>query len=141
MSSGRALLIGPGRNDGGHLYLTLSRCWHTDAMNRALVAVEATVGVSAEEFVAAWTEVVDDDTSAPPPQVEAATGATFLPGLTELVVIPLAVNMASAVLYDLIRRALRQAGKRHEVTEVELAEITTAQGDRVVVARARREVS
>jgi hypothetical protein len=109
-------------------------------MSRTLVAVDASVGVSPKEFAAAWGEEPEAVEAGPATLVVAPEGA-FLPGLAELVVVPLAVNLASAVVYDVVRRALRRAAGRREVEEVEVVEFTSANGDRVVVARARREIS
>ena len=104
------------------------------------MAVDPSVGVGADAFVVAWADEPDAD-AAGAPRVEHVPEGTLLPGLTELVVVPLAVNLAAAVVYDVVRRVLRRAGVRREVSEVEVVEFTSANGDRVVVARARREVS
>ncbi|WP_089158127.1 hypothetical protein [Micromonospora sp. NBS 11-29] len=109
-------------------------------MNHTVVAVDASVGVSAAAFVKAWNEE-PDAAEAGPAELAHVPPGSFLPGVTELVVVPLAVNLAAAVVYDLVRRVLRRAGTRREVSEVEVVEFTSADGDRVVVARARREVS
>ncbi len=66
----------------------------------------------------------------------------LVPGLVELVVIPLAVNLASNVLYDLVRRLVRRAQPADgERTELEVTEITTGRDDRVVVVRSAAERS
>jgi hypothetical protein len=103
-------------------------------MGRLLVAVDPAVGVEPADLVVAW----NDDREAAglgAASVESPNGEVLLPGLLELVAIPIAVNLASAVLYDVVRRLVRR--RRPEVTgpELELVEITTAQGDRVVVVR------
>jgi hypothetical protein len=59
----------------------------------------------------------------------------------EWVLLPVAVNMASSALYELVRRLVVRAGSRKEVSEVEVVEFTSGGGDRVLVVRARREVS
>jgi hypothetical protein len=103
-------------------------------MKRLLVAVDSAVGVEPTGLAAAWND--DREASAlGTASVESPNGEVMLPGLLELVTIPIAVNLASAVLYDVIRRLVRR--RRPEVTgpDLELVEITTAQGDRVVVVR------
>lgn len=109
-------------------------------MSRTLVAVDASVGVSSAAFATAWGEE-PDAVAAGPAKVEGVPEGSFLPGVAELVLVPLAVNLASSVVYDLVRRVLRRAAGGREVSEVEVVEFTSANGDRVVVARARREVS
>jgi hypothetical protein len=109
-------------------------------MNRTLVAVDATVGVSARAFAEAWAQE-PDAAAAGPAKVEEAQEGTFLPGVAELVWVPLAVNLAAAVVYDLVRRVANRAARPREVSEIEIVEFTTATGDRVVVTRAKRESS
>jgi hypothetical protein len=110
-------------------------------MSRTVVAVDASVGVSAELFAAAWAEE-PDAVAAGPATAEAVPEGTFLPGVNELVLVPLAVNLAAAVVYDLVRRVVARAARpTREVSEIEVVEFTTAAGDRVVMTRARREVS
>jgi hypothetical protein len=126
-------------------------------MSRVVLAVDAGVGITAQEFVVAWGQ--DEQASAAGPvRAELAGGQVFVPGLVEWVVLPLAVNLASSVLYDVVKRVLGRArsGKTSEptepteateateateVSEVEVREFTTAAGDRLVVVRSRREVS
>ncbi|WFE26974.1 hypothetical protein O7623_27530 [Solwaraspora sp. WMMD791] len=109
-------------------------------MGRVMVAVDASVGVSPEQFAASWDAEPDTADLGPATLLPVREG-TFLPGLTELVVVPMAVNLAAAVIYDLVRRVLARSARRREVTEVEVVEVTTAAGDRIVVARSRRESS
>jgi hypothetical protein len=109
-------------------------------MNRTLVAVDATVGVSAQAFAEAWAQE-PDAAAAGPVKVEELPEGSFLPGVTELVWVPLAVNLAAAVVYDIVRRVAGRAAHRREVSEIEIVEFTTASGDRVVVTRAKRESS
>lgn len=120
-------------------------------MGRVVLAVDAGMGVSPGEFVVAWGQ--DEQASAAGAvRVEPAGGQVFLPGVVEWVVLPLAVNLASSVLYDLVKRVLGRARSDvvsevsevsavSELSEVEVSEFTTAAGDRLVVARSRREVS
>jgi hypothetical protein len=49
---------------------------------------------------------------------------------------------AAAVVYDVVRRVVSRATRRpREVSEIEIAEVTTAGGDRVVMVRAKRDLS
>lgn len=110
-----------------------------------VVVVDPGLGVSAEQFAAAWN--VDPDAAGRGvARVEPAAERAFVPGLVEWVVLPLAVNLLSSAVYDVIKRvATRNSGRRkevrREVSEVEVVEFTSAGGDRVLVVRSRREVS
>ncbi|GLY96268.1 hypothetical protein Acsp02_35230 [Actinoplanes sp. NBRC 103695] len=105
------------------------------------MAVDGSVGVSAREFAAGWVQEPDAVEAGPAVAEELPEGA-FLPGVTELVVVPLAVNLAAAVVYDVVRRVVSRASRRpREVSEIEIAEVTTAGGDRVIVVRAKRDLS
>jgi len=96
--------------------------------------------VSAKDFVVAWDEDAEA-VAAGAVRVEPAGGEVFLPGLVELVVLPFVVNIASTVLYDVVKRVVGRARKVREESELEVVEFTTAAGDRLVVVRARRVVS
>lgn len=102
---------------------------------RLVVAVDPSVGVEAGVFASAW----DADAEAAvlgSAVVEAAGGRAFVPGLVELVAIPLAVNLASSALCALVARLIG-ARKDHGV-DVEVVEVTVTDGDRVVVVRTSR---
>ncbi|MEV4643241.1 hypothetical protein AB0J80_38505, partial [Actinoplanes sp. NPDC049548] len=62
---------------------------------------------------------------------------TFFPDVAELVGVPLAVNVASSVVYDLLRRLVVQQRPAVDATELELVE-TVSGDDRVVVVRVHR---
>jgi hypothetical protein len=109
-------------------------------MSRVLVAVDPSVGVDPAGFVAAWGEV-PEAAQAGPARVESVAPGQFVPGVAELIWVPLAVNLVSSAVYDVVRRVVQRARRGREVSEVEIVEFTSAGGDRVVVARARREVS
>jgi hypothetical protein len=107
-------------------------------VDRLLVALDSSVGVAAEDLALVWRE--DPEAAVlGEPSVGRPGGEVFLPGLLELVVVPLAVNVASTVLYELVRRlVVRSKGKPPaEVADLELVESSTAAGDRVVVVRMR----
>ncbi|MEU0548762.1 hypothetical protein [Micromonospora sp. NPDC005979] len=105
-------------------------------MARLVVAVDPAVGVEPAALAKAWDsdeEAAGLGTAA----VQPSSPGAFLPGLAELIWVPLAVNLASSVLYDLLRRLLVQQRPAVDVTELELAE-TVSGDDRVVVVRVRR---
>jgi hypothetical protein len=53
----------------------------------------------------------------------------------ELITIPLAVNVASNVIYDLLRRLVSRLRANQHHQNFEVIELTTTQNDRVVVVR------
>ena len=83
-------------------------------MDRLFVVVAPDTGIAPGALAAAWN--ADGEASAAGmARVEAAGGRDFFPGLVELVVIPLAVNLASSAGYDLLKgliARLRPAGRR-----------------------------
>ncbi len=111
-------------------------------VGRLLVALDPGVGVSPVDLAVRW-DADAEARSLGAARVEAPRGEVLVPGLVELVVIPLAVNLASNVLYDLVRRLVRrsQPSADGERMELEVTEITTGQGDRVVVVRSAAERS
>jgi hypothetical protein len=109
-------------------------------MDRIVVAVDDSVGISPQAFADAWAQEPEATEAGPSAKVEATPGGSFLPDVAEMVIVPMAVHITSTMLYNLVRRVLKRAGSRHEITELEVAEFSSASGDRVVVARARREV-
>ncbi|GAA1383944.1 hypothetical protein [Catellatospora chokoriensis] len=114
-------------------------------MDRLLVVVDPEVGVPASAFAAGWG--ADPRASEiGPAVVEPSSGEVFLPGLVELVVVPVAVNLATSVLYDLVKRIVTAArksgsGAPGEVEALEVQDLARANGDRLVVVRWRRERS
>lgn len=108
-------------------------------MDRVTVTIDPSVGVSPADFVAAWGQDADAMATGTA-RVEKARGEVFVPGLVELVVVPLAVNLVSSALYDLVRHIVMKARRGKEVSEVEVVELATAEGERLVVVRCRREL-
>lgn len=102
-----------------------------------LVALDPAVGVSPESFAADW-EADEQTRRLGAVRLEAPRGQEFVPGLLELVVIPIAVSVASGVLTDLIRRLVGARRPSPGDRELEVVE-TTSRGDRVVVVRLRGE--
>lgn len=105
---------------------------------RVVLAVDPGAGVSPAELAVSW-DADEQARSIGVAAVEAAPSGAYLPGLLELVIIPVAVNLASGVLYDVVKRLVQRSRREPAgVSEVEIAESTTERGDRVVVIRLRR---
>src|SRR5436305_11411372 len=106
------------------------------AMPWLALAVDPALEIGAAELVAAW-EADEEARRLGSAGVEAAGRDMLLPGIAELVVIPLAVDIGGGALYDLVKRLVRTVREptHHAVDELEIAELTTASADRVVVIR------
>jgi hypothetical protein len=108
---------------------------------RTLLALDPGLGVSPADMAAGWG--ADEQASAfGPAVVETARGQAFLPGALELVVLPVAVNLASNLLYDLVRRIVARSrpsggGGGGGGPAFDVVETTNAQGERVLIVRAR----
>jgi hypothetical protein len=105
-------------------------------MARLLVALDAGVGVSPADFARSWGE---DKQAAVlgAASVRPAGGEIFLPGLVELVAVPIVVDVASAGISDLVRRLVRRGRPADSSVDLELVDVQTKNGDRVVVVRLR----
>ena len=110
-------------------------------VSRLVVAVDSVVGVDAAELARSW----NDDAEAREcgaAETQAPGVGLFLPAeLVEWVVVPLAVNLASSAVYDLVRRLItRLRGDRHGPQLVEELEVVEHQAgsDRVVIVRLRQ---
>ncbi|GAA1036319.1 hypothetical protein GCM10009557_46700 [Virgisporangium ochraceum] len=114
-------------------------------MDRLLVAVDSAVGVRAEDLAAVWRDDPEAAAVGPASVGDGGSGGrVFVPGLVELVVVPLAVNLASTALYELVRRLVVRSSAQQAsqpapqpVLDLELVESTTPDGDRVLVVRTR----
>lgn len=95
-------------------------------MDRVVVMVDPAAGVSALAFSAAWFQD-DGARELGTPSVEAAPPGQFLPGVVELVVIPLLVGVAGDALGRLVRRVLDRA-RQSAPAEPDVA-VTAAGGD------------
>jgi hypothetical protein len=106
-------------------------------MGRLLIAVAPDAGLSPAATLDAWT--ADAVASAAGSAgLETARGEVFFPGLA-LVLIPLGVNLASSLTYDLVKTlAARLWPDRGDEPRVEQAEVTASPGDLVIVVRAGR---
>ena len=106
-------------------------------MSRLLIAINAAVGVRAEDLAMAW-ELDDEAAAIGPMKVVDSSAEVLLPGVVELVALPIALNVASNVLYDLLRRLLSRGPRpTTELADFEFMEATTDSGDRVVIVRVR----
>jgi hypothetical protein len=114
-------------------------------MERMLLALDPAVGVSPESFAAAW-EADEEARRLGPVGMEAAPGQQFIPGLIELIVIPMVVGVSTDVLTDLIRRLVRRRQPpqfddlEYDDPKLEVAE-TMSRGDRILVVRLRGPAS
>ena len=90
-------------------------------------------------FAAAWSRDVTAQSVGGTAVVIPVPGAEFLPGVVELVAIPLAVNLGSSALYDMVRRLLTSSREPTEpgAIELEVTETLTARGERLLVVRSR----
>ena len=102
-------------------------------MVRVVVAVDPGVGIEPQELAEAWAADAEA-ASLGAASLEPTQGGVFLPGVVELVVVPLAVNLASSVLYDVAKR-LVASRRPAAAAEVEVVVHERADGDRVVVVR------
>src|SRR3954463_15058069 len=109
-------------------------------MERVLLALDPAVGVSPESFAAAW-EADERGRRLGAVSLEAPRGQEFIPGLIELVVIPIMVGVSSDALTDLIRRLVRRR-QPPQPDDRELEVVETISGDdRVLVVRLRGKAS
>jgi hypothetical protein len=107
-------------------------------LERAVVVVEPDAGFSAAEFVEWWA--ADGEASQlGTASVQSGRTSTFGPEIVEWVAIPLAVNLASNALYDLVKRLVARvrSGKTGMPGEsgVEVVQTVTPAGDPVVIVR------
>ena len=105
-------------------------------MGRVVVVVGPGAGFGPGEVAAAWN-ADPEGAAAGMAVVEAAPrGEIFFPGLVELVIVPVAVNVASSAVYDLVKKL---AARLHQgdsgEPKVEHPEITSGNGDVIIVIR------
>lgn len=107
-------------------------------MLRVVLAVDPELGVDGASVVAAWQRDEAAKGIGNATVSHEAPGA-FLPGVLELVAIPLAVNLASSVLYDVVIRVIGSL-RREEDDEsaLEVVETEGDGGDRIIVVRLRQ---
>lgn len=104
-------------------------------MGRVVIVVAPGAGFGPGTLAAAWN--ADGEASAAGAAgLEAAGGDVFFPGLVELVVVPLAVNVASSAAYDLVKRlAARLRPAEGQEPQVERPEVPVSSGDVIIVIR------
>jgi hypothetical protein len=109
-------------------------------MKRLVVVLDPGVAVSAAELAAAW-DADQEARAAGSATVETAKPGDFF-GVLELVVIPLAVNVASSGITAIVGRLMAKLRPAQPgQPDLEIAEMTGADGDHVVIVRSRRTVS
>ena len=110
-------------------------------MGRIVIVAAPSAGFAPESVAVAWN--ADAEASAVGmARVEAAKGDHFFPGLVELVVIPLAVNVASSAVYDLVKELAVRLRTTIDADEprVEQPEVTPGGTDVIIVIRGKDEV-
>jgi orotate phosphoribosyltransferase len=70
--------------------------------------------------------------------LEPGRRGAFLPGVVELVAIPLLVNVASAALCALVSRLVASRAPADGEGELEVLEVSVSDGERVIVVRRTR---
>ena len=106
------------------------------------VAMDPRLGITAEEFVAAWNEISACHEVAEA-RVEKASGGQFLTGAETVAVLSVtgaiagsvALNVASNALYDLLKKAVfRASGKEGLHTETKIV-VNVPEGTQVVLVQ------
>jgi hypothetical protein len=107
-------------------------------MTRAVISLDPGVGVKPTELATAWNADMEAQAVGTARAEESGREELFT-GVVELVVVPLLVNVASSVVYDLVKKLVaRLRPAQGNGPGLEIAEITTREGDRVVVVRLGR---
>jgi hypothetical protein len=108
-------------------------------MSRLVVALGPGVEVTAADLAAAW-DADEEAAAVGRATVETSGQGTFIADVLALVVIPLLVNVSSSAAYDLVRRAVAKARPaKPSPPEIEIVEMQSHDGDRVVVVRVRED--
>jgi hypothetical protein len=104
-------------------------------MAQVLSVLDPGTRVKPTELAAAW-DADGEAKVAGPAWAETISEGVYLPGVTELIVVPLADNLASSAAYDLVRKLVTKLRpQREEDQALEVTAVTTRDGDRVVVVR------
>jgi len=103
-------------------------------MGRLIVVLDPGLAVNPADLAAAWDS--DGESRAiGTATVETAVPGDFL-GVLELVVVPLAVNLATNAITALVGKLVaRLRSERPEQPEIEIVAMTQASGDRTVFVR------
>ena len=100
---------------------------------RLLVAFSQGVGVTPSQFAQAW-ELDAEASALGTATVDTTSGELYLLDVLNLVVIPLAVNMASTGILALVRRIVGRArSETHD--ELEIIDAQGSDGERIFVVR------
>jgi hypothetical protein len=100
-----------------------------------VIALDPDVGVSPAELAAAW-DADEQAQAVGQASLEASVQAEFLPDVLTLVAIPVTVNLASTAITAMVTRLVaRLRNSQPDRPEIEVAELTSADGDRIVVVR------
>jgi hypothetical protein len=102
-----------------------------------MIVLDPGVAVSPAALAAAWG--ADEQARAVgPASVETSARGDFLPDVLTLVAIPVAVNVASTAVTAMVTRLVDSLrGTRPDQPDIEVAELTRADGERIVVVRVR----
>jgi len=106
-------------------------------MGRIVIAVAPGAGFEPGAMAAAWNADPEASAAGTAGLEAAGGGGVFFPGVVDLVVIPLAVNLASSGAYDLAKKlAARLRPAAGDKPRVERPEVTAGGGDVIIVIRA-----
>lgn len=107
------------------------------AARRVLIALDPSAETKAASFAAAWSGDGEAQRVGGRAVVIPVPGVVFLPGVAELVAIPLAVNLGSSVLYDMVKRLLgvSRGPAGPGAGDLEVVETLSADGERLLVVR------
>ena len=103
-------------------------------MARLLVAVDRAAGVDPADVAAAW-DGDDEARGAGLAAVEVPRPGEFLGDVLALVVIPLAVNLASSAATALVSRVMQKLRPAPDAGDLEVVASADRNGDLVVVVR------
>jgi hypothetical protein len=104
-------------------------------MSQHIVVIDPGLGISPVALAKAWNS--DDEASAVcPAMVETAPRGDFL-GVMEVVVIPAGVGLAVNGVTALVGRLISKLRPLRGEPALEIAELTNANGDQIVVVRMR----
>jgi hypothetical protein len=111
----------------------------TTTTDSLLLALAPGVDVGAEVFVRSWLADEEAQRMSADVSVASAPAPAFIPGVVELVLLPLGVGVASSALYDLVKRVVASARRSSSATEMgsglEVVDIRDGEGRRVLVVR------
>jgi len=102
-----------------------------------MIVLDPGAAVSPAALAAAW-DADEQARAVGPGSVETSARGEFLPDILTLVAIPMAVNVASTAVTAMVTRLVaRLRGTHPDQPDIEVAELTRADGDRIVVVRVR----